>query len=207
MAKNNYSGVDSYAAFFISYKAKTLTRMPIFTPHDFKDLQQELMLAYLHAWPSFDPAKGDKRSFIKAAVNNAARNIVVAAEAQKRWIGNAPLSLSNIISDHDDGLTLADTIANEDGLWGEIVPGEESMHLRRDVDRLIAQLPPEMAQICNLLKFKTITEIAAETGIARTTIHDAVKKFKKIMKKAGLEIYLSLWFYFSVISDALFVLA
>lgn len=47
MAKNRYSGVDTYAAFFIAYKAKILTRMPIFTPDDYDDLQQELMLAYL----------------------------------------------------------------------------------------------------------------------------------------------------------------
>lgn len=46
MSKNTYSGVDSYAAFFIAYKAKTLTRMPIFTSDDYDDLQQELMLAY-----------------------------------------------------------------------------------------------------------------------------------------------------------------
>lgn len=62
MSKNSYSGVDSYAAFFVAYKAKTLTRMPMFSADDFEDLQQELMIAYLHAWPSFDPSKGDRRS-------------------------------------------------------------------------------------------------------------------------------------------------
>jgi RNA polymerase sigma factor (sigma-70 family) len=207
MPKNNYSGVDSYAAFFIAYKAKALTRMPIFTKDDYEDLQQELMLAYLHAWPSFDPDKGDRRSFIKAVVNNASRNIVIAAEAQKRWMGISPVSLSDLITDYDDSLTLADTISNEDGLWGDAIPSQASTDLRRDVEKVISQLPPDMARICCLLKSKTITEIAAETGIARTTIHDAVKKFKKIMVKAGLDIYLSLSLFFPVIPDALFVLA
>jgi RNA polymerase sigma factor (sigma-70 family) len=193
MSKNSYSGVDSYAAFFVAYKAKTLTRMPMFTADDFEDLQQELMIAYLHAWPSFDPSKGDRRSFIKAAVNNAARNLVVAAEAQKRWTGITLTSLATAISDQDDSPTLADAISNDDGLWDSAYLGYEqlSVDLRHDLDRAISQLPADLARICLLLKTRTITEIAAETGIPRTTIQDAVKKLRKIMGKAGLRIYLS----------------
>lgn len=193
MSKNSYSGVDSYAAFFVAYKARTLTRMPMFSADDFEDLQQELMIAYLHAWPSFDPSKGDRRSFIKAAVNNAARNLVVAAEAQKRWMGITLTSLATAISDQDDSPTLADAISNDDGLWDSVYLGYDqlSVDLRHDLDRAISQLPADLARICLLLKTRTITEIAAETGIPRTTIQDAVKKLRKIMGKAGLRIYLS----------------
>lgn len=193
MSKNSYSGVDSYAAFFVAYKAKTLTRMPMFSADDFEDLQQELMIAYLHAWPSFDPSKGDRRSFIKASINNAARNLVVAAEAQKRWTGITLASLATAISDQDDSPTLADAISNEDGLWDSVYLGYDqlSVDLRHDLDRAISQLPPDLARICLLLKMRTITEIAAETGIPRTTIQDAVKKLRKIMGNAGLRIYLS----------------
>ena len=99
MAKNRYSGVDSYVAFFIAYKAKILTRMPIFTPNDYDDLQQELMLAYLHAWPEFDPAKGDRRSFIKTVVNTKALMLVRDAERQKRWTGARVMSLSMPVSE------------------------------------------------------------------------------------------------------------
>lgn len=193
MSKNSYSGVDSYAAFFVAYKAKTLTRMPMFSADDFEDLQQELMIAYLHAWPNFNPDKGDRRSFIKAAVNNAARNLVVAAEAQKRWTGIKLWSLTETTSEDDDALTLADTISSNDGLWDNAYLGYDhlSADLRHDLDRAIAQLPPDLVRICLLLKTRTITEIAAETGIPRRTIRDAVEKLKKIMGKAGLKIYLS----------------
>lgn len=193
MSKNTYSGVDSYAAFFVAYKARTLTRMPMFSADDFEDLQQELMIAYLHAWPSFDPSKGDRRSFIKAAVNNAARNLVVAAEAQKRWTGITLTSLATAVSDQDDSPTLADAISNDDGLWDSVYLGYDqlSVDLRHDLDRAISLLPADLARICLLLKTRTITEIAAETGIPRTTIQDAVKKLRKIMGKAGLRIYLS----------------
>ena len=193
MSKNSYSGVDSYAAFFVAYKARTLTRMPIFSVDDFEDLQQELMIAYLHAWPSFDPSKGDRRSFIKAVINNAAQNLVENTEAQKRWTGITLTSLAAAVSDQDDSLTLADMISNDDGLWDSVYLGYDqlSADLRHDLDRAISQLPPDLARICLLLKTRTITEIAAETGIPRTTIQDVVKKLRKIMEKAGLRIYLS----------------
>lgn len=193
MSPNSYSGVVSYAAFFVTYKARTLTRMPLFSADDFEDIQQELMVAYLLAWPSFNPNKGDRRSFIKATVNNAARNLVVAAESQKRWMGLTLASLSAEISEQDDGLILADTISSDDGLWDNAYLGYDqlSADLRHDLDRAISRLPADLAKICLLLKTRTITEIAAETGIPRTTIQDAVKKLKKIMGKAGLKIYLS----------------
>lgn len=151
------------------------------------------MIAYLHAWPSFDPSKGDRRSFIKAVINNAAQNLVENTEAQKRWTGITLTSLAAAVSDQDDSLTLADMISNDDGLWDSVYLGYDqlSADLRHDLDRAISQLPPDLARICLLLKTRTITEIAAETGIPRTTIQDAVKKLRKIMGKAGLRIYLS----------------
>lgn len=68
------------------------------------------MLAYLHAWPGFDPAKGDRRSFIKTVVNTKALMLVRDAERQKRWTGARAVSLSTPMGDGDDPGTLADII-------------------------------------------------------------------------------------------------
>lgn len=82
MSNNRYGGVDSYAAFFIGYKVKQLIRSPFFTYDDYEDLQQELMLAYLLAWPTFDKSKGNRKSFIKAVINNRAGWIVEEAKGK-----------------------------------------------------------------------------------------------------------------------------
>jgi hypothetical protein len=58
MSENPYGGVDSYAVSYTSYKARVLLRTPHFNKDDLEDIKQELMLAYLLAWPGFDPAKG-----------------------------------------------------------------------------------------------------------------------------------------------------
>ena len=100
--------MDSYAAFFIAYKARTLIRMPMFSRDDQEDLEQDMLLYYLLSMPDFDPQKGDKRSFIKTVVNRKALMLVRDAEREKRWTGAQNFSLSFQIGDEDDGNTLAD---------------------------------------------------------------------------------------------------
>ena len=191
MSKNRYNGVDSDAVSFIKRKAKKLTRLPFFTPNDYQDLQQELMIAFLLAWPKFDPSKGEPHSFIKAVVNTRGAELTRDAEAKKRWMGQSLRSLSEGVSGQDENLTLADTISNEDRLWGEFSPEiqELSLGLHQDLERFMATLPPDLSRLSLLLTTKTIAEVSVETGIPRSTIQDAVKKLRKLMEKAGLKIY------------------
>ena len=185
MSNISYDGVDTYAVSFIAYRARKLTKLPFFNHTDFEDLQQDLMLAYLTAWPSFDAAKGDPRSFIKATVNNAAINIVKAAESEKRWTGHKERSLFSIISSADDSLTLEDVLASD-----EVWSNPFSADLGMDIDRAIALLKPKQAEICNQLKEKTIAELAKETSISRGSINNALKNLREIAEKMGLEVYL-----------------
>ena len=177
MSKNRYSGVDSYAAFFIGYKARILTRMPIFTPDDFEDLQQELMMAYLHAWPSFDPARGDRRSFIKTVVNTRALMLVREAEAQKRWTGAKTLSLSAPV-DEDADIALGDTIAD---------PTHLIMEQNADMAKMIAAMPDDLRQTYQLLSEYSVTEAAEMLGIPRTTMSSRLKKLQKFIESYRME--------------------
>lgn len=99
MSENPYGGVDSYAVSFASYKARVLLRTPHFNKDYLEDIKQELMLAYLLAWPSFDPNKGHPKSFIKTVINNRAAEMLRELEAQKRWSGVKNVSLSTSGSD------------------------------------------------------------------------------------------------------------
>ncbi len=180
MSNNSYHGINSYAVSFIAYRARKLTKLPFFNSTDFEDLQQDLMLAYLGALPKFDPEKGDPRSFAKAIVNNAAINIVKAAESEKRWTGQVERSLFEPISSGDDSLILEDILGCEDC----------SPDLEMDIDKAIAMLKAKQAEICNQLKEKTVAELAKDTGISRGSINNALKNLREIAKKMGLDIYL-----------------
>ena len=148
MPKNMYGGVDLYAVRFIARKARSLTHLPFFTTDDYDDLSQELMMAYLHAVPSFDPTKGDRRSFIKSVVNNRAVVLVREAARQKRWMGQGTVSLSQTLSEEEGTLRLEDTIANEDGLWSNVSCEFEERALHHDLDRVLATLSPDLVKFC-----------------------------------------------------------
>jgi RNA polymerase sigma factor (sigma-70 family) len=184
MAKNRYSGVDSYAAFFIAYKAKILTRMPIFTLDDYDDLQQELMLAYLHAWPEFDPAKGDRRSFIKTVVNTKALMLVRDAERQKRWTGARMVSLFTPVGDGDDPTTLADVIDHESGLWGSVFQEHSQTFAEQklDIRRMLTAMPDDLRQTYQALSENSVSEAAILLGIPRTTMSSRLKKLRKFVE-------------------------
>lgn len=175
-------GIAGYAERLIRWKARQLLRSPFFRENDFEDLQQDLLLAWYQAWPSFDERKGDPRSFTKTVINNAARSLVIAAQAEMRWTGSMPLSLDAPLQSGDSGdLTLGDTLQSEENI---------PEGLSSDLGRVISSLPPDLALIAEMLKTKTLAEIARETGIPRTTLNYKLKKLAEILKNAGLDDYL-----------------
>ncbi len=192
MSNNRYGGVDSYAAFFIAYKAKTLTRSPFFTRDDFEDLSQELMLAYLHAWPNFDQDKGNRRSFIKTAVNSRAKKIIRDAETQKRWTGQKELSLSTIIGSDDSAMEMMDIISGEHSIWGD--PFASYSHIaveqNMDIQKLIEQMPEDIRNTYELVSIYTMAEAVKVTGISQSTLFFRVKKLRKYLEEHHLKMEL-----------------
>ena len=181
MSKNRYGGVDSYAAFFITYKARTLTRMPIFSRDDLEDLEQDMLLYYLLSMPDFDPQKGDKRSFIKTVVNRKALMLVRDAEREKRWTGMQNFSLSFQIGDEDDGNTLADMITGESSIWGDVFFAQSQLAAEQNIDiaKILSDMPEDLKQAYDLLTEYSVTEAAELLGIPRTTMSSRLKKLKK----------------------------
>ena len=189
MSLNRYGGVDSYAAFFIAYKAKMLVRSPFFTREDFEDLQQELMLAYLHAWPNFDESKGNPKSFIKAVVNNCAGMIIREAESQMRWTGQKEMSLSTIIGDDDSAMEMMDIISGEHSIWGDAFSSSSHLAVEQNIDiqRLLADMPEDIRMTYELLKDQSITEAAKATGIPRTTLSSKAKRLRRYLEELRLK--------------------
>jgi RNA polymerase sigma factor (sigma-70 family) len=185
MSNNRYDGVDSYAVFFVAYKARILIRSPFFTYDDFEDLSQELMLAYLHAWPRFDESKGDPRSFIKSVINNHAINLIAEAETQKRWTGQKELSLSTIIGDDESSMELLDSIASEQALWGDSFASSSYLVAEHNMDmnKVLADMPEDIRATYELLKDQSITEASKSTGIPRTTLSSRAKRLREYLDK------------------------
>lgn len=185
MSNNRYGGVDSYAAFFIGYKVKQLIRSPFFTYDDYEDLQQELMLAYLLAWPTFDKSKGNRKSFIKAVINNRAGWIVEEAKRQKRWTGQKDISLSTQVFQDENTIEMIDLFSNEDHVWGDVFASIShiSAEQKIDMEYLLSELPPELSDLFYQLQSYSIKDISRNTGLAQSTVFSRVKRLRQFLKE------------------------
>lgn len=188
MSSTYSGGVDTYAAFFITYKTKLLIRTPHYTRDDFEDIKQELTLAYLLAWPSFDPDKGNPKSFVKAVINNRAAEMLREAEAQKRWTGLKTLSLSAPLAEDTDA-TIGDLVTSEESLWGDVFGAQShgAAEQKMDHERMLAALPKDLRQTYRLLMEHSVTEAAEILGVPRTTMSSRLKKLKKFMEEQGFK--------------------
>lgn len=181
MSKNQYSGVESYAAFFIDYKIRKLIQLPLFNQDDYEDLEQELMLAYLLAMPKFDPEKGNRKAFIKAAVNNKATVIIRDAEARKRWSGSANLSLHAPINEDQD--SLLDVLAAENGLWGETLYSysQKAWEDKADFLDIINQMPEDLRELAVLLLEHDLKDAVQKMALPPSTVYSRLSRLRKFM--------------------------
>jgi len=189
MPKNIYGSVDGYAAFFIAYKARKLTKSPFFNLDDYEDLSQDLMLAYLQGWPHFDESKGDRRSFIKAIINNHARYLVDVATSQKRWTGAPDISLSSPVGDVDEAIDLIDILASADSFCGDVFAdlSAESLEFDLDLRRILSEMPNDIKETFNLLTKNSITEAAKLVGVPRTTMSSRAKRLRNYLEECLLK--------------------
>ena len=72
----------------------------------------------------------------------------------------------------------------------QVLSSSDLRDLTIDVNRVMEMLPPELGDLCERLKTKTVADISRDTGIPRGTIYEAIQKVREIFEKAGLKDYL-----------------
>ena len=67
---------------------------------------------------------------------------------------------------------------------------DEQRELELDVAGVLASLSPEQQSLCTMLRTKTPSEIARETGMSRSAIYKHIAAIRAAFIKAGLDHYL-----------------
>ena len=162
----------NYAHNITHSKAKTLIGHYGFTKHDMPDIEQELLMEVIKKLPHYDPGIAKETTFIMRVTEGKIADLISYRQASCRdWRKcghslNAPVKKSGI-----EVSELIETIANENNF---------DFFLALDINNFINQLPSELAEICELLKHYTITEILEFYPMSRTTFHHKLKTIKKI---------------------------
>jgi RNA polymerase sigma-70 factor (ECF subfamily) len=184
---------DRFTRGIIRRKIKQLIGQAGFTWQDRDDLERDLILRVLQSLPSFDPDQAHRNKCITAVVERYVANILRNKRAEKRdhrRIG----SLNVMIDSAEDGATeMSQTISQRElDARRNRHPrsNEELAHLRQDIAEVLATLPGELRDLAERLKAQSISEIARETGIPRTTLYESVRRLRRRFESAGLREYL-----------------
>ena len=183
--------LNSYAAWLIRKKARSLIGKYGFTNSDKEDIEQELWLHLLRRQDCYDPARSRVTTFIARVVENRIRTLIEHQRAGKRSCDTPVDSLDDRVSP-DIEMDRHEVVDQETYLraTGQISqPLAELRELALDVDRAISSLPPDLRDIALLLMQYTITEVSRRTGIPRTTINDKRDQIRRAFEKHGLEVY------------------
>jgi RNA polymerase sigma factor (sigma-70 family) len=157
-----------------------------FSGDDFDDLQQEVLIHWLFRRDGYDPARDASPStFMRTVVLNKLIDLQRARNAHKEKALDEATPLDEPPHDDEDAPTLAETIKDPRAL------SEEAMNLRIKLLQAIQALSPRQRRICELiLSGSDKTQISQELSVHRSTVHDDIRRIRKLFESAGLKEYL-----------------
>ena len=194
MAKINFNPSDDrFTRGIIRRKVKQLIGCAGFTKQDREDLEQDLILRVLQSMPRFNPAQAHHKTFITTVVERYVADILRNKRAEKR--DHRRISSLNVtIKITGEGPTeLSQTIGAREldaRLGRDRRSDEELLELAIDETDVLATLPESWQLLLKLRKTQTMSELAREMGVPRTTLNDWMRRIRQRFENAGMRDYL-----------------
>lgn len=188
---------DDFALDMVNIKAAELVGKAGFTLDDIDDIKQEMILDLLERLAKYNPSKSNFKLFVTCVIDRKGQNLIRYRESEKRDYRREECSLNDTVkvANHDEPVQRMNTIDQDDqdirtGKYGR--PAEERTQLRLDIDAVLASIPPELRKAAELLQTQTITQVARELGVPRTTLYDKhLSLLREAFTAKGLNFYVS----------------
>ncbi len=189
--RNNYEGLNEYAAETIRIKSLSLVGTSGFTNDDLDDIRQELTLDLLNRIPDYDPEKSAFNTFISGIVDNGIAAMIEARSAAKRDWRKLNTSLNVDVPDSEnEWIEQIQIVSREDLPWND---GETPDSPFDKCDRnitlrdAIAILPPRQRELCLLLTQMNISDISSEMGMSRPALYRMIARIRKKLLESGFK--------------------
>lgn len=191
--KSCFPPVDDFAARLIRRKARQLVGRAGFTRSDVDDIEQELVLKLLKHRPAFAPGQSHWHAFVTTVIERHAATILRDKRMEKRDFTRA-ISLHVIVDDPINGPSeLAATIGRREldtRLGLATRPELELLELVQDLATVLAELPPSWREVCERLKYDSVSKVARDLGMRCTTLSYLLRRLRRRFEPAGLGEYL-----------------
>jgi RNA polymerase sigma-70 factor (ECF subfamily) len=185
--------LDSFTKGFVKKCARKLAGKFGFKRQDRDEIEQQLYLKlarHLHAADADDPRW---KAFVAITVRRHVASIIRNSEAKKRDHRRV-CSIHVQIEAGDDLVELADVISD-----GEVPSrrglvrrsAQQLAELALDVRSCMAELPDDKERdVCERLMHDSISQVAQDIGIPRTTLNGRLGKVRRRFEERGLREYL-----------------
>ena len=160
--------LNDYALEQIEFRARTIGRQQGLSQSDIEDLQQDLALAVLDLGDRFEPDTASHATFINSALDWVIQKRVRDEEPQPVDIDDLDEAEEPVTNDPRNG-----QMSFFDGINQAI-----------DIADVIESMPPELREICTLLKSHSISEVCDHLEIGYAKLHRQVARIKQIFQES-----------------------
>jgi RNA polymerase sigma factor (sigma-70 family) len=160
---------------------------------EFDDLMQECFAHWIVVrrkvapYPDAPPV-----AYMAQVIRNKLTDLIREQAADKRAGEQDALSLDATIDGSDEGLTLADLLADDEWAQLDNAGAIDRRHARIDIDSALARLTPVQKQLCQMLGEEglSIKEAAERLRIPRGSLYEEIKRIRRVFADQGLGDYL-----------------
>lgn len=185
--------IDRFTRGIVRRKVQQLIGRAGFTSQDREDLEQQLLARVLESLVSFEPKRAHRNRFITAVVERYVANVLRNKRAAKRDYRRISSLNVTIETGGETAVELAQLIDQQqlDPRHGRHPRSAgELVELVLDVAEVLDDLPHDLRDLAERLKSQTVSQIARETCVPRTTLYESVRRLRRRFERAGLKEYL-----------------
>jgi RNA polymerase sigma-70 factor (ECF subfamily) len=163
----------------IRRRARLLIGLFGFTEHDVPDIQQELFLELYKRIENFDPEKSKENTFIARVVESKVIDLINQRQAECRDWRKCRDSLNQTVTLPDVGvIEKIETLECEQNCDPLLI---------LDVTLILKRLPPDLLELCEILKYYDRNEALEDYPASRSTFFRRLQALRDIFLQAGFD--------------------
>ena len=186
-------GINDYAEGLIHHKARQMVGKAGFTVDDIEDIEQEMRLDLLQRLVKFDPSKAKYNTFVSRLIDRRISDMIRGSKQDIRDYRCQESSLHDIVEpgEEDKDVEHIETVSRDeqDHRSGRRIRSErDRLDLRIDIPVVLAELPPDLRKLAELLQTVSISKTAKAFGVSRSTLYKSyLPPLRKAFLKRGLD--------------------
>jgi RNA polymerase sigma-70 factor (ECF subfamily) len=177
-----------FAARCVRRKSRQLVGRAGLTASDREDVEQELRTRLLESVSTYDGEKAHWNVFVTTVIERQAAKLLRDLRAEKRDHRRIS-SLSQPVEVEGDGCVELGEVIGQEHLDArrlqQSLSDLEYLELKTDVGTVLADLPEELRDICERLKEQSMSEVARELDMPRTTLQRYIARIRASFESAG----------------------